>query len=114
MTKIFIVTVIMMLFSCASAERISNNVEWDFDHKVRFQQTQLEDGRYHLIVTPKSDTRFSKLATFLMRKSFEICRSYGFKMEILQGVELYNDRIAHPNFIMRSLAANIECPNNKA
>ncbi len=86
--------------------------QWDFDHQVQFKQTDLDDGRYHLQVIAKQDVEFSKLATFLMRRSLRLCKSYGFKIEVLAGVEKFDDKLSFPNMIMPSLSANVECPSS--
>ncbi len=103
---------VLILTACASNKPTPNGAsQWDFDHEVQFKQTDLENGKYHLQVIAKQNTEFSKLATFLMRRSLRICQSYGFKIEVLEGVERFDDKLAFPNMIMPSLSANIECPN---
>ncbi len=100
------------LTACASNSPTPNGAsQWDFDHQVQFKQTDLKDGKYYLQVITKQNTEFSKLATFLMRQSLRICKSYGFKIEVLEGVERFDDKLSFPNMIMPSLSANIECPN---
>lgn len=101
----------LFLSACTNKVNSSNGQsQWDFDHQVQFKQTDLENGNYHLQVIAKQDTEFSKLATFLMRRSLRICKSYGFKIEVLKGVERFDDKLSFPNMIMPSLSANIECP----
>jgi len=102
----------LALTACASNTPTKNGAsQWDFDHRVQFKQTDLTAGKHHLQVIAKQDTEFSKLATFLMRQSLRICKSYGFKIEVLEGVERFDDKLSFPNMIMPSLSANIECPN---
>lgn len=100
------------LMGCANNSiESSSGSQWDFDHQVQFKQTDLPDGRFHLQVITKQDTEFSTLATFLMRRALRVCKSYGFKIEVLKGVEGFDDKLSFPNMIMPSLSANIECPN---
>ncbi len=102
---------LVMLLGCAQNIETPNGAsQWDFDHEVQFKQTDLENGKVNLQVIAKQNTEFSKLATFLMRRSLRICKSYGFKIEVLEGVERFDDKLAFPNMIMPSLSANIECP----
>ena len=104
--------VAMALAACSNAIETPNGAsQWDFDHQVQFKQTDLKDGKHHLQVIAKQNTEFSKLATFLMRQSLRICKSYGFKIEVLAGVERFDDKLSFPNMIMPSLSANIECPS---
>ena len=104
-----ILTMLLLLTACAQTADSSGQPQWDFDHNVQFQQKKLDEHRYYLKVVSTSKTHFSQLATFLMRKSLDICQSYGFKIEVLKGVEGFNDRRSFPHLIMDSLAANIEC-----
>ena len=101
----------LALTGCANNVETPNGAsQWDFDHQIQFKQTDLKDGKHHLQVIAKQSTEFSKLATFLMRQSLRICKSYGFKIEVLEGVERFDDKLSFPNMIMPSLSANIECP----
>lgn len=109
MRLVAIVCMAFLLAACANTAKNSEHPQWDFDHNVQFQQKDLGDNRYYIKVVSTSKTRFSQLATFLMRKSLHICQSYGFKIEVLEGVEGFNDRRSFPNLIMDSLAANVEC-----
>jgi len=99
-----------MLSACANAPLKNGQAQWDFDHHLQFKQTKISEHKYHLEVVANSKTHFSQLATFLMRRSLDLCQSYGFKMEVLAGVETFNHKLESPNMLMPSLAANIECP----
>jgi len=108
---VFVITC-FIISACSNLETKTENSasQWDFDHNIQFKQTKLSENKYHLQVISKSDTHFSKLAAFMMRRSYEICATYGFKIEVLKGVEKFNDRKSFPNLIMPSLSVNIECP----
>jgi hypothetical protein len=103
--------IIIAIFSSSaqSTESSSGQLQWDFDHQVQFKQTDLKAGKYHLLVIAKQDVEFSKLATFLIRRSLRLCKGYSFKIEVLEGVERFDDKLSFPNMIMPSLSANIEC-----
>lgn len=99
------------LTACSSHIPTPNGAsQWDFDHDIQFKQTDLKNGKVHLQVIAKQNTEFSELAAFLIRQSLRICNSYGFKIEVLGGVEGFDDKLSFPNMIMPSLSANIECP----
>lgn len=100
---------LFLLTACADSRSNNGQAQWDFDHNVQFQQKSLGNNAYYFNVVSTSKTRFSQLATFLMRKSFELCQSYGFKIEVLKGIEGFNDRRSFPHLIMDSLAANVQC-----
>lgn len=85
---------------------------WDLDHQVQFEQYKISDNLYNLRIRSTNKTRFSRLSAFLVRQSFKICKNYGFKIEIVDGVETYNDEKYIKSYIPASLEANIECPIN--
>jgi len=107
--QIFIVLCCLTLVSCAMTPIKNGQAQWDFDHHVQFKQTRISDNKFHLVVNTTTKTNFSVLAAFLMRRSLQLCTSYGFKIEVLAGVETYNHKLESPNMLMASLAANIEC-----
>lgn len=102
----------LMLVSCTSAPIKNGQAQWDFDHHVQFKQSRINDNKYYLVVNANNKTNFSVLASFLMRRSLQLCKSYGFKIEVLAGVESYNHKVESPNMLMASLAVNVECPVN--
>jgi hypothetical protein len=84
--------------------------EWDFDHKLQFKRTQFDDNHYQLEVIPNNKVDFERLSAFLLRRSYLICGSYGYKLELIKGVESFDFPRASPNLIMPNLTAKIECP----
>ena len=85
------------------------SAQWDFDHQVQFIQTKLTKNSYQLEIIPSSKVNFERLATFLLRKYYRICQHYHYKLEIVQGIEGFDDRFAMPNYIFPSLIAKVEC-----
>lgn len=83
--------------------------QWDFDHHIQFKQTTLTDKYFQLEIIPNKQVRFEKLATFLLRKSYDLCGGYHYKIEMIQGIEGFDDKRAMPNYIFPSLIAKIEC-----
>lgn len=113
MVKYFSVSlVVLILTGCMSTSGQSgtDTTSYDFDHGVFFEKEVLGENRFHILVRSDKKVPFNRLATFLMRKALQTCQAYGFKLEVLDGVEEYDDRLAHPNFIIPSLSANLECP----
>jgi len=113
MRKITSISILVFLSACANVKTPNGDLQWDFDHNIRFKETQIADNEYYLQVIPKQDTKFSKLATFILRRSFELCKSYGFKMEVLKGVQTFDEKVVFQSQIMDSLSANIQCPPQK-
>ena len=83
--------------------------QWDFDHQVQFKQTQLSASSYLLEIIPNQKVRFERLSVFLIRKSFRLCQHYHYKLEIMQGIEGFDDKRAMPNYIHPSLLAKVHC-----
>jgi hypothetical protein len=83
--------------------------QWDFDHQVQFKQSQLSKNSYLLEITPNPKVGFERLSVFLIRKSFSLCQHYNYKLEILQGIEGFDDKRAMPNYIYPSLKAKVLC-----
>lgn len=100
----------LFLTSCAQGFNSDNNsTQWDFDHNVRFIKTDLTENTFQLELIPNIRGNFEQLSAFLIRESYKICGRYQYKIEIIQGVEGFDDKKAMPNYIPSSLIANIEC-----
>jgi len=87
----------------------STNSQWDFDHHIQFIQTKLADNHYQLEIIPNNKVNFSRLATFLLRKSYRLCAGYHYQLEMVQGIEGFDDKRAMPNYIFPALIAKVEC-----
>jgi len=103
----------LSLSACANinTQNASNNgaAQWDFDHHVQFKQTQLANKHFQLEIIPNNKINFERLATFLIRKSYRLCGSYHYKLEMIRGIEGFDDKRAMPNYIFPSLMAEVEC-----
>lgn len=108
MKKFLLLFVCMQITSCTTNRSDSNN--WDFDHNLQFEQKKLSENVYQVTVHRKKNTRFAQLSSFLMRHALDLCQAYGYKLEIIEGVEDYNDKFVAKSYIQPSLQANIECP----
>ena len=114
-----IINVMTTLFFCLTLSACSSfdtktslnggAAQWDFDHSVQFRQTKLTTNRYQLEIIPNNKINFERLAVFLLRKSHQICGSYHYKIEIIQGVEGFDDKPVMPNYITPSLIAKLVC-----
>jgi len=110
---IFSVVFILFFGGCSHLshkENTSNGtLQWDFDHQVQYRKTQLEESLYLLEVVPNNEVSFDRLASFIIRKSYSLCGGYTYKLEMLKGIEEYNDKFARPHYIFPSLTARVEC-----
>jgi hypothetical protein len=101
--------------SATNSQTALNNgaTQWDFDHNLQFRYTKLSTIAYQLEVIPNGRVKFDRLAAFLLRKSFIICASYNYNIEIIQGIEGFDDKRAMPNYITPSLIAKIKCKQDQ-
>ena len=89
-------------------------LQWDFDHKLQYKQTKLSDSSYQLEVIPNQKVSFDRLSVFLIRSGYLLCGQYGYKLELITGVESFDFPRASPNLIMPNLMAKLECPTDKS
>lgn len=87
----------------------NGDAQWDFDHNIQFRQKKLTSNQYQLEIIPSRKVKFELSAAFLLRQSYNICGSYLYKIEIIRGVEGFDDKRAMPNYIVPSLIAKLEC-----
>ena len=109
MLLFFVVGTSLMACSNMKDKNLENPVRWDFDHHVQFKKTRLAENYYQLEIIPNNKVRFSRLAVLLLRKSYSLCGHYHYKMEMIQGIEGFDDKQAMPNYIFPSLIAKVEC-----
>tara|TARA_R110002167_G_scaffold8869_2_gene40720 strand:- start:19479 stop:19826 length:348 start_codon:yes stop_codon:yes gene_type:complete len=105
----FIVLNSLIACSGLTDNKTQSTPQWDFDHQVQFIQTQLNKNNFQLEIIPNNKVKFTQLATFLLRKSYSLCGGYHYKIEMIQGIENYDDKRAMPNYIASSLIAKIAC-----
>jgi len=102
-----------VLSGCAGPSVLENGQtksEWDFDHHVQFKKTKFDEHNYQLEVIPNNKVSFERLSAFLLRRGYLICGTYGYKLELITGVESFDYPRASPNLIMPNLTAKLECP----
>ena len=111
--SLILFTTFSSITSCANinTKKIehSDGVQWDFDHQVQFIQTTLAEHYYQLEMIPNSRVGFGQLSAFLLRRSYDLCGSYHYKIEMMKGIENIDDKRFTPNYISPSLMANVEC-----
>ena len=114
-TTRFLVSLMVYTSITACANRVTKQadlngaVQWDFDHRVQFIQTKLKNNKYQLEIIPRNKTGFEQLSMFLLRKSYSLCGSYHYKIEMIQGIEDFDDKRVMPNYITPSLIAKVAC-----
>lgn len=111
-----LVLLIFLLGSCAGPTQAvlgQAQTEWDFDHHLQFKKTQFDEHNYQLEIIPNNNVSFERLSVFLLRRGYLICGRYGYKLELITGVESFDHFRASPNMIMPNLTAKLECPRTE-
>lgn len=104
---------LLYLSACAGPSPVmlgQVQTEWDFDHQVQFKKTKFDEHNYQLEIIPNNQVSFERLSAFLLRRGYLICGRYGYKLELITGVESFDHFRASPNMIMPNLKAKLECP----
>ncbi|KGJ94535.1 hypothetical protein [Colwellia psychrerythraea] len=107
---------LLYLSACAGPSSVvlgQAQTEWDFDHQLQFKKTQFDEFNYQLEVIPNNNVSFERLSVFLLRRGYLICGRYGYKLELITGVESFDHFRASPNMIMPNLTAKLECPRTE-
>ena len=93
-----------------SAQQTEDRFMRDFDHNVQFSIENIDEKSHKLIVTRQGRASFEVMNVFATRKARQVCGKLGFKIKYLEGVELFDDKRAKPNYIFPSLRVDIRCP----
>ena len=107
---------LLYLSACAGPSPVvfgQAQTEWDFDHHLQFKKTQFDEHNYQLEIIPNNKVSFERLSVFLLRRGYLICGRYGYKLELITGVESFDHFRASPNMIMLNLKAKLECPRTE-
>jgi hypothetical protein len=113
---ILLTLIFMLLQACTATESIGltqTKPVWDFDHQLQYRKIQLAVNNYQLEVISNSKVNFERLSAFLLRRSYLICGAYGYKLELIKGIESFDYPRASPNLILPNLTAKLECAITK-
>ncbi len=84
--------------------------ERDFDHQVQFSLKKLEQGGYSLTVLRQNKAKFERMAVFVARKAYSICKKMGYQVTYIDGIEEFDDKLVMRNKIFPPLKVKISCP----
>ncbi len=109
--KSVVISLLALLSACSQRPFLMDGEQayWDFDHQVQFKQRKLSQSSYHIEIIANKAASFERSAVFLLRRAQILCPSYGYSLQILDGVESYDHKRASPNLIMGNLKAKIDC-----
>lgn len=82
---------------------------YDFDHKVRYRQTQLADNKYKLSIREGSYQEFAKQSVFMLRHSAALCKSDKFNLKFESGIQAFEKFPTEPRANPGPLVAELTC-----
>lgn len=101
---------IVMSVSVFSTSTLADGFERDFDHQVQFSLKQIEQGSYSLTVLRQNKATFERMAVFVTRKAYSVCRQMGYQITYIKGIEEFDDKLVMKNRVFPPLEVNIKCP----
>ena len=82
----------------------------DFDHQVQYSLNKMDASNFLLTVYRQNDATFEKMSVFVVRKALAICKTVGYQVTYLAGIENVDDRTIMANKIFSPLEVKVTCP----
>jgi hypothetical protein len=111
MIKTTLLISLLWSFSLISSDSGKGQALYDFDHKISYRLTQLNETHYRLSVREGNYEAFATQAVFLLRKSKEICGSERFNLALGSGVQSFEKFPSEPRANPGPLKATLKCDN---
>ena len=109
MIKTSLLICLLWSFSLISSDFGKEQALYDFDHKISYRLTQLNETHYRLSVKEGNYEAFATQAIFLLRKSKEICGSERFNLAFGSGIQSYEKFPREPRADPGPLIAILQC-----
>ena len=102
---------VMFLMSCTvtHAEVGKTEKRYDFDDKVHYHQTQIDDNNYRLEIQSDSYQHFQNQSVFLLRHAQRLCKGSTFMLRVTDGVQEYERLPSKPRPYQPPLTALLQC-----
>jgi len=100
----------------AQADTIEKEKSYDFDNKVHYYQTKIDDSNYKLEIQSDDYKHFANQSMFLLRHADRLCRGDTFMLKVLEGVQEYERFPTKPRAYQPPLNVLLQCdtPKKKA
>ncbi|MGS0537211.1 hypothetical protein [Pseudoalteromonas sp. SaAl2] len=108
LTSIFIF-IILAGCNTAYAEKGETEKLYDFDEKVHYHQTQIDDNNYHLEIQSDDYKHFKNQSVFLLRHANRLCRGNTFMIKVTDGVQEYDRFPTKPRKYQPPLTVLLQC-----
>lgn len=106
-----LVASLVLLGGCISAQAAKGETEklYDFDEKVHYYQTKIDDNNYHLEIQSDDYKHFRNQSVFLLRHADRLCRGNVFMLKVTEGVQEYERFPTKPRAYQPPLNVLLQC-----
>ncbi|WP_442961397.1 hypothetical protein [Pseudoalteromonas sp.] len=111
LNSLTIITILALLVGCnvALAEKGETEKLYDFDEKVHYYQTKIDDNNYHLEIQSDDYQHFKNQSVFLLRHADRLCRGNPFMLKVTDGVQEYDRFPTKPRKYQPPLTVLLQC-----
>ncbi|BDF95808.1 MULTISPECIES: hypothetical protein [Pseudoalteromonas] len=104
-------SILTLLASCtvAQAEKGETEKLYDFDEKVHYYQTKIDNNNYHLEIQSDDYQHFKNQSVFLLRHANRLCRGNSFMLKVTDGVQEYDRFPTKPRKYQPPLTVFLQC-----
>jgi len=82
---------------------------YDWDHKVHYEQTKFTDEHYFLKIRSDDYAHFTRQSVFLLRHSEKLCQGMNAQLTLQKGVQDFERLPTHPRAYQPDLQAEVKC-----
>jgi hypothetical protein len=93
----------------ATTETAATEKHYDFDNKVHYYQTQLDEHNYKLEIQSDDYPHFANQSVFLLRHASRLCFNQTFMLKVLEGVQEYQRFPTQPRAYQPPLTVLLQC-----
>jgi hypothetical protein len=93
----------------AMADTVEKEKSYDFDNKVHYYQTKIDNSNYKIEIQSDDYKHFANQSMFLLRHADRLCRGNTFMLKVLEGVQEYERFPTKPRAYQPPLNVLLQC-----
>ena len=93
----------------ALADTVEKEKSYDFDNKVHYYQTKIDNSNYKIEIQSDDYKHFANQSMFLLRHADRLCRGRTFMLKVLEGVQEYERFPTKPRAYQPPLNVLLQC-----
>ena len=93
----------------ALADTVEKEKSYDFDNKVHYYQTKIDNSNYKIEIQSDDYKHFANQSMFLLRHADRLCRGNTFMLKVLEGVQEYERFPTKPRAYQPPLNVLLQC-----